>query len=235
MGLLATPICFADCVAQAQPSSQLVELYTSEGCSSCPPADRWLASLDQQQNTLIPLSFHVDYWNGLGWADPFSNAAFSQRQRVLADRANATVYTPGVFLSGLEWRSWGGSASASAATHRSALSATAKLRARQLSIALGTDQQESTIGYVAIAENGLETQVPRGENAGRKLHHAHVVRALQPISFRNQSAAMTMTIPTKVKLDQAEVVVWLEEQGKASSVLRMPLATCQASEVVRGK
>jgi hypothetical protein len=222
--ITATPISFAACQAQSEPASQLVELYTSEGCSSCPPADRWLAGLEGKQTALVPLSFHVDYWNGLGWTDPFSDAAFSTRQRLVADRANATVYTPGVFLSGREWRGWGGAAPP--VQHKILLTANAKLDQRKLAINLRTDATTAMRGYVAIAENGLEVAVPRGENSGRKLRHSHVVRSLQAIAFRDQAAQLTLSIPNQVNLAQAEIVVWLEEQGKATSVLRMGLENC---------
>src|SRR5438046_1978213 len=78
----------------------VLELFTSQGCSSCPPADRLLGSYTNQEN-VIPLSFHVDYWNHLGWKDPFSNAAFSQRQETYANAfASSGVYTPQVIING---------------------------------------------------------------------------------------------------------------------------------------
>ena len=86
----------------------LIELYTSEGCSSCPPADRFVRSLGKQDglfSAFIPLAFHVDYWDYIGWADPYASPAFSERQRRYAQRQDISrVYTPGFFINGNEWR-----------------------------------------------------------------------------------------------------------------------------------
>ena len=81
----------------------VVELFTSEGCSSCPPADRLLAEIyrNSPQEEVFPLAFHVDYWNRLGWTDPYSDAAFSTRQRQYAQKLNDRVYTPMMIFNGL--------------------------------------------------------------------------------------------------------------------------------------
>jgi len=87
----------------------LVELYTSEGCDSCPPADNWLSRIDheRQANTIIPLALHVDYWDDFAWRDRFAQAAFTARQRRLASKGGRhVVYTPEVFIAGEELRSW---------------------------------------------------------------------------------------------------------------------------------
>ena len=102
-------ICFSVQIIRG-PSSHvaLVELFTSEGCSSCPPADRWLSGLTQDKRLwrdIVPLAFHVDYWDQLGWRDRFSSAANTDRQRRLAAAGNANgVYTPGFFFDANEWR-----------------------------------------------------------------------------------------------------------------------------------
>ena len=88
----------------------LIELYTSQGCSSCPPADRWLSSLNDDENLwskFVPMAFHVDYWDYIGWKDPFASKEYSQRQRRYAgEYGESTVYTPGVRKNGAEWRLW---------------------------------------------------------------------------------------------------------------------------------
>lgn len=88
----------------------LMELYTSHGCSSCPPADAWLRKLESHPRLwreLIPLAFHVDYWDHLGWSDRFASPAFSNRQREHRHRGVIrSVYTPGFLLNGREWRQW---------------------------------------------------------------------------------------------------------------------------------
>ena len=88
----------------------LVELFTSEGCSSCPPADRWLSELKHDEriwDRLVPVAFHVDYWDYIGWPDRFATKAFGERQRNYARGGNvASVYTPGFVVHGEEWRGW---------------------------------------------------------------------------------------------------------------------------------
>jgi hypothetical protein len=94
----------ATCTATSGPArASLLELYTSEGCSSCPPADRWLSQMPPRRD-VVPLAFHVDYWDRLGWKDRFAQAAFSQRQRA-RNRGAGWVYTPQVMLDGAERRS----------------------------------------------------------------------------------------------------------------------------------
>src|SRR2546430_7591383 len=91
-------------------TTALVELYTSEGCSSCPPADRWLSCLGKthRPEVVVPLALHVDYWDYIGWKDPYAKREFSQRQRRLSQLQRlALVYTPQVLLEGMDFRSWG--------------------------------------------------------------------------------------------------------------------------------
>ncbi len=110
--IVITPMCFAyDLDLQSsQNQTQLIELFTSEGCSSCPPAERWISGLKKDQRIwkeVIPISFHVDYWDYLGWKDKFSSPAFSMRQQIYRLKGNLNgVYTPGLLLNGQEWRAW---------------------------------------------------------------------------------------------------------------------------------
>ncbi len=98
--------------------SNLIELYTSEGCSSCPPADRWLSTLKEHPalwQRLVPIAFHVDYWDYIGWKDRFSQSEFSARQRqYVKENALPTVYTPGIMSNGKEWRNFAWAAPATA-------------------------------------------------------------------------------------------------------------------------
>ncbi|MGH8673906.1 MAG: DUF1223 domain-containing protein, partial [Burkholderiales bacterium] len=107
----AFPVQAAQCSAQSGArTTALVELYTSEGCDSCPPADRWLSSLGARGHTpdrVVPLALHVDYWDYIGWKDRFAKALFSARQRNLAQLMRAkVVYTPQVLLQGEDFRGW---------------------------------------------------------------------------------------------------------------------------------
>src|SRR6185295_2099155 len=115
LGLLVIPVFShaAQCTAQSGPgTAALVELYTSEGCSSCPPADRWLSTLSSAPtSSVVPLALHVDYWDYIGWKDPYAKREFSLRQRKLSVlQRMALVYTPQVMLQGADFRQWGSKA-----------------------------------------------------------------------------------------------------------------------------
>ncbi|PRX30061.1 hypothetical protein B0G75_10783 [Paraburkholderia sp. BL18I3N2] len=171
----------------------LVELYSSEGCNSCPPADNWLSQWKNSGATqsIVPLALHVDYWNSLGWTDRFSQHRFTERQQALTDLAGGhTIYTPEIFVSGRELRSWSqrdsfesriGKVVAEPAQANVAL----ELKAQQASGAFDvtaqfTSKLADTAGqldaYVAVYENSLSSQVGAGENSGVTLHHERVVR-----------------------------------------------------------
>src|SRR5437763_348889 len=121
----------AACLARSgTQTAALVELYTSEGCSSCPPADRWLSNLARTYTPqcVIPLALHVDYWDYIGWKDPFARREFSQRQRSLSQLQRASfVYTPQVLVQGTDFRAWGGAAFDSAVKQFHAKPAGARL------------------------------------------------------------------------------------------------------------
>jgi hypothetical protein len=177
----------------------LVELFTSEGCSSCPPADALLSKLDRQPADgaeLIVLSEHVDYWNHLGWKDPYSSHFYSERQSAYADRLGlSSIYTPQMIVDG-SMEFVGSSARSVHEAFVQALGAP-KIPVRLSSIALEqadilrahietealTDSfasHEAEV-YVAVALNHAESQVSRGENDGLRLAHTAVVRTLSKI------------------------------------------------------
>ena len=111
-------------------TAALVELYTSEGCSSCPPADRWLSTLSSRPaGSVVPLALHVDYWDYIGWKDPYAKREFSLRQRKFSQlQRMALVYTPQVMLQGRDFRGWGGKAFDDALARINAQPAKANLR-----------------------------------------------------------------------------------------------------------
>jgi hypothetical protein len=163
--------------------ARLLELYTSEGCSSCPPADRWLSQLPQQRD-LVPLAFHVDYWDRLGWKDPFAQAAFSQRQRA-RNSGLGWVYTPQLMLDGADFRGWsGGLPEAARAPAQLVLDMSLSATQRQIDATVTPHFSAAAAGqrgaqlYFALTENRLVSNVAAGENASRTLRHDHVVREL---------------------------------------------------------
>jgi hypothetical protein len=196
MGLVATPA-QAQCVAQSGPgTAALVELYTSEGCSSCPPADRWLASLGRRYApaSLVPLALHVDYWDYIGWKDPYAKREFSLRQRKLSQLQRlALVYTPQVLLQGRDW-GWRTGAFDEALARINAQPARARMRlallggdSKSLEVEVTAELVERVDDaalYLAVYESKLQSRVSAGENRGRILNHDYVVLDWQgPFSF----------------------------------------------------
>ncbi len=171
----------------------LLEVYTSEGCSSCQPADRWLSQLAVNKtlfDKVVPLAFHVDYWDGLGWKDPFANPVFTARQRHL-DRLSGVIYTPQVFLGGIDFRGWTSTShflealngySKTPAKARIAMSLNKNESGDDLLTLDVSDVKTSTLKnldiYLAIYDSGLMSQVSAGENNGKALAHDYVVRQL---------------------------------------------------------
>ena len=201
------PVPAAQCSKQRPAHSvALVELYTSEGCSSCPPADRWFSELGRSglsADEVVPLALHVDYWDRLGWSDRFADHRFSERQRALADLAGRRViYTPGVFLNLREFRGWDSDAQFRRAVKSvNARPAGADIRlvldagspgqlpvSASFSVKSGSAPRRAQ-AFIALYENGLVTAVAAGENRGATLHHDYVVRKwIGPIDLKGGSA-----------------------------------------------
>ncbi|MFV1921066.1 MAG: DUF1223 domain-containing protein [Methylotenera sp.] len=182
----------SECSAKTGNNSiPLLELYTSEGCSSCPPADKWISQIKHDKSKVTPLAFHVDYWDYIGWKDQFSKAEYSDRQRKTAAFAGAGfVYTPQFVFNGRDFKGWDNNRLNSAIAKSQKLASrvdltlsvvnepdgniTLKANAKSLEPA----QTKSADVFVVLYENGLVTQVKAGENNGRELKHDYVVRQL---------------------------------------------------------
>jgi len=170
----------------------LVELYTSEGCDSCPPADRWLSRQfppTDAHPSAVAIAFHVDYWDRLGWADRFASAAYTERQYASMRANGATfVYTPQVLLQGHDWQAWAASSApverAGRTTPRATISVEATLSGDAVVVVADATVADAALRpdaqlFVAYADSGLHSDVAAGENRGKRLLHDHVVRALQ--------------------------------------------------------
>jgi len=194
VSFLSTPV-FAGTpivVNSGDRQTAVVELYTSEGCSSCPRADRWLEKLvttPQQDLDLLALAFHVDYWDHLGWKDRFSNVDYTKRQRVLgANNRQRTIYTPEFFVNGKEARGSGNILNKIQQTNQQPASITLQLTVSreqsELVVAVQTpselDNGEPIQHRYLVYENKLSTDVKRGENSGKVLRHEQVVRYMSP-------------------------------------------------------
>lgn len=165
---------------------QVLELYTSEGCSSCPPADRWLAQFSGRSDVL-PLAFHVTYWDRLGWPDRYADPLHTQRQAEVRDRLGARqLYTPQTVLEGRDWRGWWqGQALPRPATSAAPLALSLSGRGQAVDVELhprpGAPLPARLQAFWAVSEDGHSTQVKAGENEGSLLRHAAVVRGYTPI------------------------------------------------------
>jgi hypothetical protein len=206
----------------------LVELYSSEGCNSCPPADHWLGQWKDSgaAQGIVPLALHVDYWNSLGWTDRFSQHRFTERQQNLTDLAGGhTIYTPEIFVSGRELRSWSQPESFDERIHTvTAEPAQADVALELAPLAQGANgfgvdarfTSRPTIhdplnAYVAVYENALTSQVRAGENKGATLHHERVVRQwIGPVPLADDSAQ----IRREIAFDPAEAADSLAQPGK---------------------
>lgn len=169
--------------ASSEHQTTLIELFTSEGCSSCPPADRWMSRLKNDARLwqeIIPLAFHVDYWDYLGWRDPLSQAAFSRRQRQYAQLGHArSVYTPGFFTNGREWRGWFRKPSLGAAAEHKTGILKVNLSPQALTATYQPVQANKAALQLHVAVLGFDirSSVTRGENSGKTLTHDFVVLA----------------------------------------------------------
>ncbi|NEX23304.1 DUF1223 domain-containing protein [Thiorhodococcus mannitoliphagus] len=190
--ILSLPLAgMAVCEIESGPgTAALIELFTSEGCSSCPPADQRLSRLRPSQR-LVPLALHVGYWDDLGWRDPYAQAVFADRHSWLVGLdGTRTLYTPQFFVNGAATRPTSISRQVTRINDQPGR-ANIGLRAAladdgRLDIdATASSAVENALLYVAVAEKGLRSDIPSGENRGRQLRHDHVVRAwLGPLSLQ---------------------------------------------------
>ena len=163
---------------------QLIELYTSEGCSSCPPADQRLSTLldhSQLWQRFVPLAFHVDYWDYLGWDDPYAQNQFSQRQRAMKHSGQLrSVYTPGWLVDGQEWRGFFQRRDWPEQSPRDGKLLSAELKCRQLRVTYpsgnGGPRLQASVAVLAFDQS---SQIKAGENRGMQLEHQFVVAQLQ--------------------------------------------------------
>ncbi|MDX2268409.1 MAG: DUF1223 domain-containing protein [Bryobacter sp.] len=202
----------APLIAQNTPfrHAPLVELFTSQGCSSCPPADKVLEKIHQDSSAIV-LSQHVDYWNYIGWHDPFSQRLFTARQNGYAQRLGLdNIYTPQAVVNGTAEMVGSDERRLRAAIARSPK---ASFGLEGFQVANGTarvslqgvpDGRWET--WAAIAQQQAEVQVNRGENRGRLLGHVNITRALQ--SF---GASRKVQMPVEKQWGPCRLIVWLQQ------------------------
>ncbi|MBA3883954.1 MAG: DUF1223 domain-containing protein [Chthoniobacterales bacterium] len=202
--------------------TRLLELFTSEGCSSCPPAEAAFSRLQRDPalwRDFVPVAFHVDYWDSLGWRDPFASKLWTQRQRIYAAAWNtSTVYTPGFVLDGREWRE--------ASVPASSREAGGVLKAaitddRNVVVTFqpATALRPAFDVYMATLGFGLETNVRAGENRGRKLLHDFVVLSLSTAQLAGSGGDARFTRAcARCSRKPGAVAIWVTESGSTQPI-----------------
>ena len=206
----------------------LLELFTSEGCSSCPPADRLLGTFDRTQPVsgadLIVLSEHVDYWNRLGWTDPYSSPLFTERQQEYVRRLHLDgAYTPQLVIDGQsdvvgsDERGVRSGILRAEARPKTAISLRAERAGPEVKVSLEVGDSTRQVDlYLALANDHEQSQVTRGENSGRTLRHVAVVSSLVRVGTLHARGAFAkeLTLPLKNENSQSwRVVAFLQDSG----------------------
>ena len=227
MSLMASPTFAAETITISSNGQQtaVLELYTSEGCSSCPSADRWLAALVELPNDeldVLALAFHVDYWDYLGWKDRFGSPRYTSRQRQLGSNNNQrTIYTPEFFVDGKEARGTRNVLDKIRSANKQQAQIQLKLSISKSSNALQIELQSVTLDAVDkplrhryfVYENQLMSDVTRGENSGERLFHQQVVRYMSPELDLKDNNRHKITINPEWRLDNIGVAALVTEPG----------------------
>ncbi len=232
------------CSVKSNPTiTPVIELYTSEGCSSCPPADRWLSKYAQHAKSKVNfLAFHVDYWDEIGWPDRFANHRYTERQRLrVQQNGSNTIYTPQVMISNNSRVSWHTAGESERLTNQ--ISAQIALANISMHVqATGSQFQTAlkitaphaianTQWYFAVYQDGLQSKVIAGENQGLTLNHDRVVRQwLGPYALPGGASnkVINIALPDPLKRNQTGFMVLIEnsENGKLIQSLSLPLSNC---------
>ena len=202
----------------------LIELYTSEGCSSCPPAEAWFSKLKGETGlwtNFVPVAFHIDYWNHLGWRDKLSDARFSARQQDYARIWSAeNIYTPEFVLNGKEWHNWLGlrGAPSISSARPGVLQASSKDGARwHISFAPTENRRVNYEATATVLVSALGSDVKAGENAGRHLNHdfAAVSLITRPLTIQSNQFEGDFVIDLKPKgiTGRLALAVWVTQAG----------------------
>jgi hypothetical protein len=223
-------------------TTALVELFTSEGCDSCPPADAWFSKQASGDKAVL-LAWHVDYWDRLGWRDRFAHAYATDRQRKLSALGGLrSIYTPQTTIhsktiyftdsSDVNKQQKAVNAQNSKVVLSVSLQPTAiNSVAKQVQVSGHAQSPAGADTYLALVENGLSSQVSAGENRGVTLRHDHVVRSFAG-PFKPGAYAAALTVPADSKLERLSVVAWAEtKDGQALQALALPsVAKCLAEK-----
>ncbi len=198
----------------------LLEVYTSEGCSSCPPAEAWVGALKADGRLwkeVVPVVFHVDYWDDLGWKDRFARREYTSRQRAYSSVwGTSSVYTPGFVLDGEEWKGWFNGSPLPGAGDRPAGTLEVKIDGQTAAITFSENSGPKEIeAHLVPLAMDVSSEVLGGENRGRKLAHSFV--ALDLVSRKLKNGEFTVEIPFDYPAAKA-VAVWVTSVGSVTPV-----------------
>jgi hypothetical protein len=200
----------------------LIELYTSEGCSSCPPAEQWLGELRTAPGLwrdFVPVAFHVNYWDRLGWTDRFASGQFTEREYALAAAwRSESVYTPCFVLNGREWRA-GGDRPVPGVGPSHPGSLTAEYGDDGvLRVSFTATDAGPYVVTAAVLGGGIISAVRAGENDGRTLHHEFIVMALRAAPLQDGRAELVAPVPATKGIPRHALAVWITRAGDLSPV-----------------
>ncbi|MGA7123287.1 MAG: DUF1223 domain-containing protein [Polyangiaceae bacterium] len=230
----------ADEPAARGPGVAVVELFTSEGCSSCPPADTVLGELANPDGGVYALAFHVDYWDDLGWRDPFASPEFTDRQKAYARSLGGHgLYTPQMIVNGTEQFTGSDRARANQSI--------ARARARPATVSLSVVARATASGAVvidckaqnapadavvdiAVVEHATSSVARAGENGGRVLHHANVVREFSVAPIGTGAASVVVQVPASLRRGGGEVIAYVQLQDGSRG---MPVLGSARTELPR--
>lgn len=207
----------------------VLELFTSEGCSSCPAADRLAIRLQQQYgNRLVVLEFHVDYWDRLGWKDPFSDPAYTQRQWNYGDKFHLrSIYTPQAVINGLSETVGSDEPGLTSLIDKALKEPSVNLLEAGASVAENNQlnikwkyagTKEATIHFALIQKQAI-TVVKAGENQGRKLPHSNIVREFLSVKSLSTNKSIHLKIPAGLSKSDIEVVGFVEQGDRIASAI----------------
>jgi len=214
-------------ISSTNEQTTFLELYTSQGCSSCPPAEKWISQFTAHEKlwkSIIPLNFHVDYWDYLGWKDPFGSPEFSRRQRTYTKLGNSrTVATPGFIIDGKGWQGWFRGKSFPEANIQSPNTLTATINEIQVKVNFDSATDNKLIAHVALLGFGIETKVKAGENNRRLLNHDFVVVGYQQRAMKvnnKLSNVVDLPFPPVVNVDtpRTAMVIWVSRKGNPTPI-----------------
>jgi hypothetical protein len=217
-------------VAKAEPRqftsgatrTHLLELYTSEGCSSCPPAEQWLGALRDDPRlwrNYVPVVFHVVYWDHLGWRDRLASKAGTDRQYAhAAEWGSGSVYTPCFVLDGADQGSRVTIPALRASTEAAGMLVASWTEDRVLRVQFSPSDRGDYEVHAAVLGGGIVSPVRAGENEGRTLRHEFVVLSLQHEPLRSGAAALSLPVPEIPGVTRRALAVWVTHQGELASV-----------------